>query len=412
LRKLPSSHTNFGGIYEHFWPVLWTAFENFLQLGKSADEFANFCTDASQWLDDYALFMAIRSKFNGKQWTKWPPEFADVQSASAQLKICKELQQRVQFHKFCQWIFQKQWRKLKTFANENDVKIIGDMPIFVGFDSSDVWANRSAFKLDHHGLPSAVAGVPPDAFSPTGQLWGNPLYNWEALEADDFQWWRRRIGRYLELYDVIRIDHFRGFCDYWEIPANAAVATHGQWRKSVGLKFFHCLGEAFPGIKLIAEDLGILNENVIQLLEDTGLPGMSVLHFAFDGNNGNKYLPHEHNKNSVLYIGTHDNDTTRGWFSSLPNEIRHQLRCYLRTSCDDIAWDMIKKSYESPANMLILSMQDILNLGSEARFNTPSTAFGNWQWRATVAHFDRLRANGTDKYLANLGNIYGRLGNV
>jgi 4-alpha-glucanotransferase len=408
LKNLPHSSVHFGDLYEHFWPILRLAFENFQLSDARSPEFEIFCKKSAWWLDDYALFMAAKDKFGGRQCTQWPEKFSTPEHAEMHLSADSKFKKSLEFHKFTQWMFERQFRKLKAFANENGIFIVGDIPIFVGEDSADVWANRKIFKLRRDGTPSVVAGVPPDAFSKTGQLWGNPIYDWEALAAGDFSWWASRIKRCLELYDVVRLDHFRGFCDYWEIPAPAADATRGKWTKSIGIKFFEHLGKIFPNAKFIAEDLGVLSANAINLLEKTGLPGMDVLHFAFDGNSCNKYLPHCHERNSVLYLGTHDNDTTRGWFHALPEEIKHQVRCYVRTDGNDIAWDLIKTAYASPSNLLILSMQDIFNLGTEARFNKPSTVSGNWEWRATADQFDRLREMGTPEYLCHLRSTYGR----
>ncbi|MDR2778705.1 MAG: 4-alpha-glucanotransferase [Puniceicoccales bacterium] len=408
LMAMSESFVNFGELYKNFWPILKIAFDNFSYSGKHIEAFDHFCQQSAWWLDNYATFMALKDHFDGRRWMDWPREFFDPSVAATKLRSNEKLRRTATFYKFTQWIFDRQWNRLKNFANDNGIKIIGDIPIFVGLDSADVWANKRIFKLNKDGSPKFVAGVPPDAFSKTGQLWGNPVYDWDILVADDFTWWTNRIKRCVELYDVVRLDHFRGFCDYWEIPAPASTGMGGKWEKSVGIKFFQHVKKAFPNIKLIAEDLGCLNDDVMQLLQDTGLPGMKVLQFAFDGNNKNKYLPHEHEKNSVLYLGTHDNDTTAGWFRSLPEDIKHQVRCYMRTSCDDGAWDFIKKAYESPSNLLILSMQDILNLGSEARFNTPNVPFGNWQWRMTANQFNGLCESPTPQYLRHLQDIYGR----
>jgi 4-alpha-glucanotransferase len=408
LRALPNLRVDFGRLYENFWPIIEIAFDNFLRSRPHTNECEIYCKKSAWWLDDYALFMAIKHEFGQSQWTEWPSEFSNLKSARELLAVDGKLQRRVHFYKFTQWMFDRQWEALKNFANGNGISIIGDVPIFVGLDSADVWANRKFFKLRKDGFPSVVSGVPPDAFSETGQLWGNPVYNWDAMENDNFSWWENRIRRCSELYDVIRLDHFRGFCDYWEIPAPATTAANGKWCKSVGIKFFQHIKKKLPNIKFIAEDLGILNADVTELLQQTGLPGMSVLHFAFDGNNHNKYLPHEHEKNCTLYLGTHDNDTTMGWFQSLPDGAKHQVRCYLRTGGGDIAWDMIRKSYESPSNLVILTMQDVLNLDSRARFNRPNTMSGNWQWRVAAEQIGRLFEFGTPEYLRQLRDIYGR----
>ncbi|MDR1595345.1 MAG: 4-alpha-glucanotransferase [Puniceicoccales bacterium] len=407
LESLPHSNVDFGGLYEHFWPLLRTAFANFTNSHPHWKEFENYCKKASWWLDNYAIFMAIKDKFCGKQWTEWPKEFLNFENAKVCVSSDYNLKKSTSFHKFTQWLFDVQWKKLKAFANKNGIFMVGDVQIFVGLDSSDVFSNRRMFKLQQNGMPKFVTGVPPDLFSDTGQLWGNPVYDWDVLRNNNFSWWTGRIRRCLELYDVVRLDHFRGFCDYWEITYPATTAINGKWIKSAGIKFFECIKNTFPNSKFIAEDLGILTDNVSELLKQTGLPGMNVIHFAFDGNSKNKYLLHEHDKNSVLYLGTHDNDTTLGWYRFLPDEIKHQVRSYFRTSGDDIAWDLIKAAYSSTSNILVISMQDILNLGSEARMNKPSTTSGNWQWRMMACQMEELK-HGTANFLAELGRIYGR----
>ncbi|MDR3143951.1 MAG: 4-alpha-glucanotransferase [Puniceicoccales bacterium] len=399
---------DFGNLYENIWPTLRIAFENFSEAGSCAEEFENFCETCSWWLDEYAAFMALKNKFAGQSWLTWNAEFSDFHAAKTKISCDEILKKSAQFHKFVQWLFHRQWRALKNFAAENGISIIGDIPIFVGLDSADVWANVEIFKLQRDGSPKVVAGVPPDAFSDDGQVWGNPVYDWTVMENDDFSWWMKRIKRCAELYDVIRLDHFRGFHNYWEIATPVRTGANGKWENAAGIKFFGRVKNIFPRIKLIAEDLGCLDDGVTELLRETGLPGMNVLQFAFDGNRRNKYLPHEHEKNSTLYLGTHDNDTTRGWFHSLPESSRHQIRSYLRVDGSDIAWDLIRKAYESPSNLLILSMQDILNLGSEARFNTPNTNSGNWQWRMTLEQLHCAFDRQVPQYLNSLRDIYGR----
>jgi 4-alpha-glucanotransferase len=408
LRALPNSLVSFGELYERFWPILRVAFENFLLSRAQVDDFENFCQKSFWWLDDYATFMGLRDKFNGKQWPEWPKKFFDFDMAVAHILPDAQVVKSIVFHKFLQWKFDQQWKKLKAFANGKGISLIGDVPIFVGADSADVWANRKFFKLKQDGTPNFAAGVPPDAFSEVGQLWGNPVYDWKILQGDSFSWWMKRVKRCLELCDVLRLDHFRGFSSHWEIPMPAANAIGGTWVPGPGVQFFESMANTFPSAKFIAEDLGILSEDVTKLLEMTGIPNMSVLHFAFDGNNSNKYLPHEHKKNSVLYLGTHDNNTTWGWFSSVTDDSRHQIRRYLRSSGHDITWDLIKAAYGSPSNLLILNLSDILNLGTEARFNTPSTQFGNWQWRMTTEQFHSLCDNKIPEYLRDLNWLYGR----
>ena len=400
LRKIPNNDIDYGALYRLFQAILEQAYNNFCKQNDLQQQFQKFCQSAGWWLDNHAKFMALKEKFPGKIWTDWPKEFRDPNTAKVD-------QDRINFHKFVQWIWNDQWKILKSFANKNGISIIGDLPIFVGFDSADVWANKEIFQLRSDGSPKVIAGVPPDAFSSTGQLWGNPLYDCEVLKRTDFSWWMNRLRRCLELYDVIRLDHFRGFCDFWEVPAGDETAKNGHWAQSVGIKFFESV-KLFPHIKFIAEDLGDLNENVVELLNDTGLPGMAVLQFAFDGNCKNKYLPHEHDKNQVLYLGTLDNDTTNGWFEHLPENNKEQVRQYFMDEVSDVAWTFIKKSFPSPAKLLILSMQDILNLGTEARLNTPNTIGKNWRWRIKNDDFYGLINGQVPNYLHYLCKIYGR----
>jgi 4-alpha-glucanotransferase len=270
----------------------------------------------------------------------------------------------------------------------------------------DVWAHRRLFKVKKTGEPTVVSGVPSDDFSEEGQLWGGAVFDWKRLAATGYGWWLDRLGKNLELFDAVRLDHFRGFYETWEVGADQKTAMNGRWVKLAGTKFFEKVKRKFPEAYFIAEDLGCIGETVRRMFAGTGFPGMNVLHFAFDGRWDNRYLPHSHEKNSVLYLGTHDNDTTRGWFESL--QTKDCVREYLRSNCGDVTWELIKKSFESTANLLVLTMQDILNLGSECRLNTPNTAVGNWTWRLVPQQLEALRWYGTDAYLKRLAAVYGR----
>lgn len=408
LSELSNTNVDFAQLYQLFFPILHKAHDEFLKTNIHNDEYDLFCEQSQWWLDDYALFMAIKDIMNGKPWTQWPQQYFNYDSAKIEASKSHEIQHLISFYKFIQYVNNNQWKSIKTYANNHNINIIGDIPIFPAMDSADIWANRNIFKINENGLPSHVAGVPPDDFSKTGQLWGNPVYDWEKLESTEYSWWRQRFQRCLELYDVIRLDHFRGFYNYWQIPSNADSALSGKWITAKGTKFFKKIKSYFHDIKFIAEDLGYIDEQTSAMFASTGLPGMMVLQFAFNDSTNNKYLPHEHVKNAVLYLGTHDNDTTKGWYNALPNNIQNYIREYFRIDGNDITWDMIKASFASPARLLILTMQDILNLGSEARLNTPGTASNNWQWRMTQQQFDDLSRSTTPNYLNRLNTIYGR----
>ena len=416
LSGLDCNHVDFGKLYIENSKILHLGYLRF----EETSDCAEFCKKESPWLDDFSLFMALKEIFGGQQWLQWPKEWKDYRVAKknfAAKKIDKKsmpdvtfesLLDAIKYHKFVQWQFEKQWKAVRNFAVKNGIEIIGDMPIFVGLDSADVWAHKEIFKLDRNGMPKFVAGVPPDEFSATGQLWGNPVFDWNALERTDYAWWHARIKRAQDLYDIIRLDHFRGFYDYWEIPADEKTAIDGEWRLGGGEKFFKNIAKHHENVRFIAEDLGILSDGARNLLKTVKMPGMSVLQFAFDGNKSNGYLPYLHERNSALYVGTHDNNTTRGWYDELSDEHKDQVRRYLQVSGRDIAWDMLRCGFESCARLFIISMQDILCLGSECRFNMPGSLSGNWTWRMSEQQFENLLCTGCSEYLRGLCDIYGR----
>jgi 4-alpha-glucanotransferase len=305
-------------------------------------------------------------------------------------------------------LFYAQLAKLRSYAGSKGVEILGDAPIFVALDSADVWANRSLFQLKKDGKPKAVAGVPPDYFSVDGQLWGNPLYDWQAHQDSNFAWWIERIKANLEFYDIVRLDHFRGFESYWSVPAKDTTARNGKWIECPGLELFQAIRAACPDAKLVAEDLGVITEEVEALRQATGLPGMAVLQFAFGGDAENGYLPHNYSRNCVAYSGTHDNDTTLGWYRGLDAKTQDHIRRYLSVSGDEIAWDLVRSAIKSCANMAIIPMQDLLSLGSEARLNTPGAAVGNWQWRYQPNQLVTLQQNSA-AYLKDLLELYDRV---
>ncbi|MFP3873411.1 MAG: 4-alpha-glucanotransferase [Thiohalophilus sp.] len=364
-----------------------------------------FVARQAHWLDDYSLFMAIRESQQQRAWTKWPPPLRDRQ-ASALQRSRSELAERVEFHCFCQFIVSQQWRDLKRYASEHDVKLLGDIPIYVSLDSADVWAQRELFTLDCGGHPRQIAGVPPDYFSETGQLWGNPLYRWDIMRQDNFLWWRQRLQTQLALFDVVRIDHFRGLHAFWAVPAGAATAMEGHWVEAPGDELLETLHASFPDLPLVAEDLGMITEEVHALRRKFDLPGMRILQFAFDGDPNNHYLPHQHEFESLVYTGTHDNDTTLSWYRRLDKETRRYVQEYLGVTGDrDMPWPLIRSALASVSCLAIVPMQDLLGLGGEHRMNTPGTLEGNWQWRFD---WEQVPTDLTRK-LHHLLKLYGRL---
>ena len=353
-------------------------------IGHNA-EFAAFCEQNKWWLDDFALFMAVKDRFEGKPWIEWAEDIR-LRWQNAMDYYRRELYFEVEYHKYLQFKFDQQWRRLKAYANSKGIRIIGDIPIYVALDSADAWANPQMFQLDEDNIPTAVAGVPPDGFSPTGQLWGNPLYDWDYLAETDYEWWFERIKAASKLYDITRIDHFRAFASYYSIPYPAENAINGEWIEGPRIKFFKMMEEAIGKINIVAEDLGTLTPDVTELMEQTGYPGMKVLEFAFDSGEENDYLPHKYNENCVVYTGTHDNDTLMGWVETAKPEDVNYARNYCHMAEDEpFNWGLIRTAYESKAGMAIIPVQDILGLGKEARMNIPSTLGGNWTWRVDKA---------------------------
>lgn len=412
LKILPNTFVDFGGLYNAKWPVLDAVYETFVR-GKQKirpyGPFAAFKKKQADWLEPYAYFQALKSHFNGQPWYQWPEEYRSFASA-AKGSLKEELARDIDAQMFLQYLFDGQWKLVREHANKQGVEIIGDIPIFVALDSADVWQNPEFFQLDPQtSLPTAVAGCPPDYFSEDGQLWGNPLYDWSALAKDDYSWWIRRFKRCFELYDVVRIDHFRGFDSYWSIPYGSETAKTGEWKTGPGLDFFKVVKKKIKNCKLIAEDLGDLTDDVRILRRDTGLPGMSILQFAFGGEGDNYYLPHNLQPNSVLYPGTHDNDTSLGWYANTSEKTRDHIRRYLRVDGAEIGWDLLRTAYKSVSRLVVVPMQDLMSLGSEARFNTPGQAQGNWTWRYLPQQLRQLRGPTAD-YLKDTATLYYRDG--
>jgi len=373
--------------------LLRKGFKNFTG-HKSNEEFASFCRDHKYWLDDYALFMHFRDLFQGRPWSEWP-EFAARHDRKVLDKYREKHTDKLLYYKFIQFVFFEQWQKVRTHAQEKNISLVGDIPIYVAMDSADVWANQELFKIDPKTLiPQKVAGVPPDYFSETGQRWGNPVYRWKIQGREPnkklYDWWFARFKQIFTMMDMVKIDHFRGFEAYWEIPAREKTAVKGKWVKGPGTHFFTIMKNRLKELPIIAEDLGVITPSVEKMLDDLGFPGMRVLQFAFESDETNPYLPHNYEKtNTVVYTGTHDNNTTLGWFLSnkLSEDTRNRIRRYLNSYDDShIAWELTRLAMSSVAALAITPMQDILGFGEDCQMNRPGTASGNWRWRC-APHF-------------------------
>ena len=411
LRALNRDQVDFGGLYHLKLPLLFSAHANWQKAGRPTLPFGDFETfrrENSSWLPGYGLFSALKDHFGGKPWWEWPAEVRSLTAASKST-LKRLIADRAEGYEFIQYLFFGQWARVRRHAAERGVGIIGDTPIFTALDSADVWSRPKLFQLDtKSGRPKVVAGVPPDYFSADGQLWGNPLYDWDAHASEGYEWWIERLRANFALCDIVRIDHFRGFDSYWSIPAGALTARTGRWEPGPGLDFFQHILKAMPGAKLIAEDLGELSPSVVALRDATGLPGMAILQFAFGGDAKNLYLPHNQRANSVVYPGTHDNDTTLGWYATTDEKARDHVRRYFRVGGQEVGWDFIRSAYASVANLAVVPLQDIFSLGSTARFNTPGKSQGNWTWRYRREQLEALRS-GTTAYLRSLAELYGRI---
>jgi len=380
-KPFPEDHVDYGAVIAFKDRALRAAFGEFSRSpGSLGDELDAFSRENAAWLEDYALFMALKRHFQWAPWTAWERGIARRDPAA--LATWRErLAGEIAYQRFIQFLFEKQWQRVRQAAQRRGIRIMGDMPIFVGHDSADVWSNQGLFELDEAGMPLAVAGVPPDYFSPTGQLWGNPLYRWEVMRQDGYAWWIARLRRALTQADMVRIDHFRGFAAYWRVPAGEETAIHGEWVPGPGADFFRAVREALGSLPIIAEDLGLITEDVIALRKAFNLPGMRVLQFAFDSDATNEHLPHNHTPDCLVYTGTHDNDTTLGWYHTRDPLVQHKVRLYTGSDGKDIHWHLIRLAMTSVADLAIIPLQDVLGLGSEARFNTPGRPYGNWAWR-------------------------------
>lgn len=342
--------------------------------------YAKFCKQEESWLDDYALFMTIGEHEQWTEWSAWPIPLSSC-DADALDGFRLDHKDEIAFWKFCQWSFSRQWFTLKEYANDRGVRIIGDVPIFVAYQSADVWAHQDLFELDDQGRPTLIAGVPPDYFSETGQLWGNPLYRWDVHEQSGYSWWIDRMRHALRFFDLVRIDHFRGFANYWAVPATAQTAIEGQWMPGPGEKLFEAFQQAIGRLPIIAEDLGLITPDVIELRDRFNLPGMRILQFAFGEDERNYFLPHHYVANSVAYTGTHDNDTSVGWWNAAREHEKSFAQRYLNFDGNEINWQMINVLSGSAADTVIYPLQDVIGLNSEHRMNLPGTSEGNWEWR-------------------------------
>lgn len=367
--------------------------------------YRKFVEKNENWLSDYALFMAIKDSLGGISWIEWDKDIK-LRKKEALKKYKEELKEEIDFYKFQQYYFAKQWKALKKYANDKGIEIVGDIPIYVALDSADTWANPQLFQVDEECIPVAVAGCPPDAFSATGQLWGNPLYDWEYMRKQDYAWWVERIRYCYELYDIVRIDHFRGFDEYYSIPYGDSTAEFGHWEKGPGYELFQVIKKKLGKIKVIAEDLGFLTDSVVKLVKKTGYPGMKVLQFAFDSREESDYLPHNYVANSIVYTGTHDNDTTKHWYNTMSSHDRKFAARYLDvTSSKQICKKMIRAALSSVSETAVIPIQDYLELDGEARMNEPSTLGKNWKWRLTEGQLTDELA----KEIRKLTKLYGRL---
>ena len=403
--EFTSEHVDYGGAYNWKGWLLRTAFDQFRSQNPQAlsAEFDAFCGQFAWWLDDYALFRAIKEAHGGSPWFEWP-EAIKLRDGTTLDALSRELAHAIEAEKFDQFLFYRQWFALKEHANQNGIAIIGDVPIFIALDSADVWCNQDKFKLNDDASPKVVSGVPPDYFSKTGQRWGNPIYDWDAMHADGFDWWIARMRHSLALMDIIRIDHFIGFRRMFEVPGEDETAENGEWADVPGHELFTALGEALGGLPFIAEDLGAITPEVEELRDEFDLPGMRILQYGFGGNPRDTHLPHNYIQNCVAYTGTHDNDTSAGWYRCASKEQKRLCKKYLHASARDIHWSMVRAVLASVADTAIIPMQDILGLGSDARMNTPAGKGPNWRWRLKA---EDLRDETADA-LREMVEIYGR----
>lgn len=403
--EFAGSGVDYCQMYEWKLPLLLRAAGEFDRRANQAQkaDFQFFCAEQAAWLEDFALFMALKQVHGGKAWNEWPAELRDRQPAALR-QAREEHGSLVHAHRFLQWLFDRAWQHLRRYANDKGIRIIGDIPIFVALDSSDVWVAPHAFHLDKNKRPSVQAGVPPDYFSPDGQLWGNPLYRWKEMKADGFTWWLDRIRAAFRLYDIVRIDHFRGFAAYYEVPGKAQNARKGRWVKAPGVELFKTVKKQLGDLPIIAEDLGLITPDVQKLLATTGFPGMKVLQFAFSGDASDKFLPHNYERHAVAYSGTHDNETSAGWYANASDHEKDYFRRYFNTDGEHAAHDLIRGVFASVASIAVVPLQDVLEIGSQGRMNFPGRRHDNWQWRFSEGDLKPDH----EQFLLGLARAYGR----
>jgi 4-alpha-glucanotransferase len=405
-REYPKGRVDYDTVIAYKTSLFRLAYERLAQV-TDHEAYQRFCSENASWLDDFSLFAALKAHFKGRAWNEWPVEARDREAGALQ-SLKKDLHDGIERARFLQYLFFRQWFVLKQYCNEKGIQIIGDMPIYVDYDSVDVWTQPEIFKLDENKRLVAMAGVPPDYFSATGQLWGNPVYQWDKLKERRYGWWVRRMGHMLRLFDVVRIDHFRGLVAYWEVPAGEQTAVNGKWVKAPAADFFNTLFRRFPSLPVIAEDLGVITPDVKEVMRRFELAGMKVLLFAFGEDNPlHPYLPHTYEKNTVVYTGTHDNNTIRGWVEKEAKaEDKERLFRYLgrEISAHDLPWELIRLAMMSVADLAIIPVQDILGLGAEARMNQPGTGAGNWEWQLLPGQLTPTLA----EQLRTMTQIYGR----
>ena len=409
-----ADRVNYANMYEKRFPILWKACDNFRNVinpqsdnyrKDDKESFDIFLRDNKSWIDDYALFMALKDAHEGRAWFEWEDDIKRREQDAineANNKYAREIDN----YRIVQYFFDKQWNGFREYLKEKEVKLIGDVPIYVAYDSVEVWKEPELFALDRNLEQKEVAGCPPDYFNEDGQLWGNPIYNWKKMEKDNFAWWMRRLRRVFDMHDVVRIDHFRGFSSYYSIDGKAENARNGKWIKGPGIKVFEQLKKELGNPQIIAEDLGFLTEDVFKLLDETGYPGMKVLQFAFDSGDGsNIYMPHNYNRNAVVYTGTHDNETTLGWLQNTSDWVRTNTFRYLNvTDSEGWVWGLIRAAHSSVADLSVIQMQDYLSLGNDCRMNTPSTIGGNWEWRITR----EMLSDGLNDRIKEMNYRFGR----
>ncbi len=409
LPPFPEDRCDFSLVIPYKKRLLEQAYHRFRENGRRRESFEAFCRKNASWIDDFSLFVVIKNYISGDVWTHWPDGLRDRDHLSLEA-IRKDYYDQLEREKFWQYLFSEQWHRLKSFCGEKGVQLFGDLAIYVNFDSADVWANSGLFKLDEAKKPTVVSGVPPDYFSSTGQLWGNPVYQWDIIRESGYRWWIERIAHHLDLFDILRIDHFRGMVACWEVPAGEETAINGSWVEAPAYDFFGALAQRFPCLPIVAEDLGLITDDVREVMRSFGLPGMKILLFAFgEDDPDHPYLPHNFEKNFIVYTGTHDNNTVRGWFETeaSPEEKKRFFRyCGREVPVDEIHWEFIRLAMMSVANQVIIPIQDILGLGGDNRMNRPSLGRGNWEWRLRPGQMTQPIA----ERLLEMTQVYGREG--